>query len=151
MGDIISKKEILSQLHGDTIPVYIFDEIDSTNRFAKTLNDDFALVISDTQSMGRGRLGRSFHSPKGVGIYMLGLPEMPVKNVTMENLNFEITGNEAGVSAVSALDRERSKGEGISLENVENVVMNDVQISCSREMYVLNHVKNVMINGVEYE
>ena len=70
MTDIISKKEILSQLHGDTIPVYVFDEIDSTNRFAKTLNEDFALVVSDTQSMGRGRLGRSFHSPKGVGIYM---------------------------------------------------------------------------------
>jgi BirA family biotin operon repressor/biotin-[acetyl-CoA-carboxylase] ligase len=28
------------------------------------------VLISDSQTAGRGRLGRSFHSPGGMGIYM---------------------------------------------------------------------------------
>jgi BirA family biotin operon repressor/biotin-[acetyl-CoA-carboxylase] ligase len=50
----------------------LFDTIDSTNRFAKQLAAEGAshgtLVVSSAQSQGRGRLGRSFSSPKG-GLY----------------------------------------------------------------------------------
>lgn len=51
-----------------------FDEIDSTNRYAKELAAKNApsgtVVIADKQSAGRGRLGRSFFSPEEKGIYM---------------------------------------------------------------------------------
>lgn len=50
--------------------IYTFDAIDSTNLFAKTLTDDFALVVSNSQTNGRGRLGRDFISPPDTGIYM---------------------------------------------------------------------------------
>ncbi|MBQ3110785.1 MAG: biotin--[Clostridia bacterium] len=70
MKDIISKEKILKQLCTDNIPVYVFDELDSTNRFAKALTDDIALVVANSQSSGRGRLNRSFYSPKDAGIYM---------------------------------------------------------------------------------
>ena len=70
MSDVISKEEITKWLHNDTIPLYVFDEIDSTNLFAKSLTEDFALVVSNSQSLGRGRLNRSFYSPKDKGIYM---------------------------------------------------------------------------------
>ncbi|MBR5535453.1 MAG: biotin--[Clostridia bacterium] len=61
------------------MPVYVFDEIDSTNRFAKTLTDNCALVIANSQSAGRGRLNRSFCSPKDAGIYMS--LKMPVNDL----------------------------------------------------------------------
>ena len=49
-------------------------EIDSTNKYAKNLsfsNIELPVVIyADSQSEGRGRLGRTFVSNKGKGIYM---------------------------------------------------------------------------------
>ncbi len=50
--------------------IYTFEEIESTNSFAKTLEYDYALIVADSQSKGRGRLGREFVSPKGAGLYM---------------------------------------------------------------------------------
>lgn len=53
--------------------VYL-DEIDSTNRYVKELAKkgvkEGTVVIANKQSAGRGRLGRSFFSPEGKGIYM---------------------------------------------------------------------------------
>lgn len=47
--------------------------IDSTNTFARELAKQGApsgtAVIADRQTGGRGRLGRSFHSPGGLGLY----------------------------------------------------------------------------------
>lgn len=52
----------------------IHDRLDSTNNRAKVLAASGApnglTVISDTQTGGRGRLGRSFFSPERSGIYM---------------------------------------------------------------------------------
>lgn len=50
------------------------DTIDSTNTYAKQLARSGApegtVVIADYQTGGRGRMGRSFSSPAGMGIYM---------------------------------------------------------------------------------
>jgi BirA family biotin operon repressor/biotin-[acetyl-CoA-carboxylase] ligase len=52
----------------------VFDEIDSTNNEAKRMAENGAaegtLVISDSQTAGKGRRGRSWSSPKGSSIYM---------------------------------------------------------------------------------
>lgn len=50
----------------------IYDTVDSTNNVAKelTICDKPILVISNKQTGGRGRLGRSFASPAGSGLYM---------------------------------------------------------------------------------
>ena len=52
----------------------VLDKVDSTNRAAKELASAGAshgtTVVADMQTMGRGRLGRSFVSPSGTGIYM---------------------------------------------------------------------------------
>lgn len=63
--------------------VLIYDELVSTNNTAKELGrsgiGEDLLVIARRQSGGRGRLGRSFFSPKG-GLYMSLLihPRIPV-------------------------------------------------------------------------
>ena len=68
--------EILRQLN--THPwggrIHYFDTIDSTNTRAKAMAAQGApagtVLIADCQTGGRGRLGRSFLSPAGTGIYM---------------------------------------------------------------------------------
>lgn len=50
----------------------IFDTIDSTNSYAKTIDvdDEPIAIIANAQTAGRGRLGRKFASPGGTGVYI---------------------------------------------------------------------------------
>ncbi len=70
--DMITK--LLNEKGDFNRPIYYYDEIDSTNRQAKRLALEGAVsgtvVISETQSEGRGRNGKSFYSPKGSGLYL---------------------------------------------------------------------------------
>lgn len=54
--------------------IHRFESIDSTNTRAKEMAQQGAphgtVLIARQQTDGRGRLGRSFHSPPGSGIYM---------------------------------------------------------------------------------
>lgn len=56
------------------INVFSFELIDSTQqaarRYAQNAQKCPALFIADSQTQGRGRLGRSFYSPFATGIYM---------------------------------------------------------------------------------
>lgn len=82
MKDVISQKAITEHMK-NALPVYAFDSIDSTNQFARTLSEDCALVVADTQHSGRGRMGRRFFSPKGTGVYLslkINVPDL-YKNV----------------------------------------------------------------------
>lgn len=72
--DVLSIGEMLPYLNEDRLNlVTVLDETDSTNKVLKELGSDGApegtIVISDCQLKGRGRLGRSFLSPHGKGIY----------------------------------------------------------------------------------
>lgn len=53
--------------------IHYFDTVSSTNTLAKEMAEQGAphgtLVLADGQTAGRGRMGRSFHSPAGKGIY----------------------------------------------------------------------------------
>ncbi len=53
--------------------ITVLDKASSTNDYAKGLLKEGkgeAVIIAKEQTMGRGRMGRSFFSPKGTGIYM---------------------------------------------------------------------------------
>lgn len=66
-------KEQLSEEMEQT-NIFVYDTIDSTNDEAKRQWKEYkkapCLFVSDEQTGGRGRRGRSFYSPKGTGIYM---------------------------------------------------------------------------------
>ena len=68
-GETISKR-----LSSIPVAVSVFSELDSTNNEAKRRAvdgvDKPALIIAEKQSAGRGRMGRSFYSPDGTGLYM---------------------------------------------------------------------------------
>lgn len=75
-GDVLSEAELLSCLKTEWAggrTVY-FDATDSTNIQARRLAEAHAphgtLVVSDRQDGGKGRRGRSWASPSGVGIWM---------------------------------------------------------------------------------
>ncbi len=81
------KNEILSLLPpsfswGES--VYYLESVDSTSTYAKALAKDGApegtAVIAKIQTGGRGRTGRSFHSPEG-GLYMTVIlrPQCPAQ------------------------------------------------------------------------
>lgn len=74
--DIITYEEIEPYLNTEFIGrnIFHFDSIESTNSKAKQLADsgeaEGSIVISEEQTRGRGRLGRSWTSPKYKGIWM---------------------------------------------------------------------------------
>ncbi len=96
--------------------VKYFDEIDSTNNYAKNLirgelvapvrgdaqraegcSSNKILIIADKQTAGRGRTGHSFISPSGTGVYLTLIIE-PVKN-------FQLVTIAAAVSVCLALEK----------------------------------------------
>lgn len=74
--DVITKEELKSIINTKVIGKHIeyYDEVDSTNNEAKKLArngaEDGTLVIANCQTKGKGRLGRSWLSPKDTGIWM---------------------------------------------------------------------------------
>ena len=74
-NDVLNQVEIEQSMHKDfkSPKVIYLNTVDSTNNYAKSLSDcepeDF-LVVSDTQTLGKGRRGRNWVSPSGVGIWM---------------------------------------------------------------------------------
>ncbi|PXV90243.1 BirA family biotin operon repressor/biotin-[acetyl-CoA-carboxylase] ligase [Lachnotalea glycerini] len=74
--DVLAYSEIKSVLTSKWAgqELFCFDTIDSTNTKAKQLAEEGAnhgaLVVSDNQSGGKGRRGRSWESPVSTGIFM---------------------------------------------------------------------------------
>ncbi len=70
---IILDKKILEQYLNQKLNIEIFNELDSTNNYLKKIGlrneKENKLVIALSQTGGRGRMGRTFYSPNGTGIY----------------------------------------------------------------------------------
>lgn len=72
----------------EALTVIVKEEVESTNDLAKQLSTDTEqdmVIISDYQTDGHGRRGRSFFSPKGTGLYMSFLihPKVEISKATM--------------------------------------------------------------------
>ena len=64
--------DVWEQFIGSDRNLIVLDSIDSTNNYAKQLAGSVpcgTVIIADHQTAGRGRMGRSFSSPKGMGLY----------------------------------------------------------------------------------
>ena len=70
--DLISKEGISLYLNKEfsNIEIYTYKTTTSTNEVAKKLAKHGTVVISEEQTAGKGRMGRSFYSPANTGIYM---------------------------------------------------------------------------------
>ena len=86
------RRPILERAEGATVPdipaircelgdcpwsLRIFNQVESTNTLLKKMAAEGApagtVIVADRQTGGRGRLGRSFHSPGGMGVYLSAL------------------------------------------------------------------------------
>jgi len=99
-----------------TGPVHHFETLDSTNDLAKELAVQGApegtVVVAETQTGGRGRLGREWNSPPGVGLYVSlvlrpMLPPMELPQITLTT----------AVAVVRAVRRVAGVAPGIKWPN----------------------------------
>jgi BirA family transcriptional regulator, biotin operon repressor / biotin---[acetyl-CoA-carboxylase] ligase len=99
-----------------TGPVHHFETLNSTNDLAKELAVQGApegtLVVAETQTGGRGRLGREWDSPPGVGLYVSLvlrplLPPMELPQITLTT----------AVAVVRAVRRVAGLAPGIKWPN----------------------------------
>jgi BirA family biotin operon repressor/biotin-[acetyl-CoA-carboxylase] ligase len=83
--------------------IHYFEEVGSTQRIAAEMAEQGAaqgtVIIAELQTAGRGRMGRSWHSPPGVSLYSTTIlrPRMPMAEVPRLSLV-------AGVAAAEALE-----------------------------------------------
>ena len=95
--DILCESEIASQLDTKWLgrSIRYFKELDSTNAEAKRIAEETdnanwhgTVVVADTQTAGRGRRGRSWSSPPGMGLFFTILlkPEIDPSNAPMLTL-----------------------------------------------------------------
>ena len=103
----------------------VLDEVDSTNIAAKELASAGAphgtTVAAECQTMGRGRLGRSFVSPQGTGLYMSVVirPEFSIELSPMMTTAAAI----ATAEAIEALC-----GKAVQIKWVNDIYMNGKKI-----------------------
>jgi len=99
-----------------TGPVHYFETLNSTNDLAKELAaqgaPEGAVVVAEAQTGGRGRLGREWNSPPGVGLYVSlvlrpMLPPMELPQITLTT----------AVAVVRAVRRVAGLAPGIKWPN----------------------------------
>ncbi|MBP5294554.1 MAG: biotin--[acetyl-CoA-carboxylase] ligase [Lachnospiraceae bacterium] len=125
--DALSRAEILRHLdpEGSRFSLHVFRTIDSTNNWLKAHFQelgDFTAAVSDHQSGGRGRMGRSFVSPPGKGVYLSVLlkPAAPLSD-------FRCITAMAAVAASDAIEKTAGVRPGIKWPN--DLVMNGKKVA----------------------
>lgn len=145
-ADVLSPARILSNLddycakYADNVRfrgvnVICLEETTSTNDEAKRLaarKDDCVIITAERQTAGRGRLGRSFYSPKKTGAYftiLLGgnrdfadaLKFTSLAAVATARALYELTGVQLGIKWVNDLYLGGKKVCGILTEAVTDL------------------------------
>ena len=117
--DALTEPEIRSFLGPTAVigrELRCFEELDSTNNYLKSLSltdaPDGLAVTADSQTAGRGRMDRSFQSPRGQGIYLSVLlrPQLPPDRLP------PVTAL-AGVSVCAAVERVCGVRPGLKWPN----------------------------------
>lgn len=92
--DLLIPQEISAGLTAQRIgrQLFCYREVDSTNRLAYQLAEEGALegttVVADSQSHGKGRLGRTWVSPPGVNLYCSIILRPPIQPTAASQLTF---------------------------------------------------------------
>lgn len=143
------EKSLLQQLEGHPWKetVTVLETTPSTNNTAKALCSAGAphgtIILAEEQTAGKGRLGRSFSSPKGMGIYcsVLLRPEAPPQQLlcltplmaeAARRAVLNATGIDPGIKWINDLVVRKRKLCGILTERTEGVVVG-IGINCGQE------------------
>ena len=142
--DIMNQNELKSIMNTSWAgqELFYFDSIDSTNTKAKELAEagypNGTLVVSDSQSAGKGRRGRSWESPSGTGIFMTLMlkPDINPNNASMLTLVAAL----AVAKAISEIT-----GEKALIKWPNDIVMNGKKVcgiltEMSAQFDYINHI-----------
>lgn len=126
--DILTPAELSAGLHVARIGTSLvcMGETDSTNTLAYRLAEEGAaegtVVIADTQSRGKGRLGRQWESPAGVNLYCSIILRPPIMPLHAPQLTF--------LSAVAVAEAiERSAGLAPVIKWPNDVLVNGFKVA----------------------
>ena len=148
---MLEREKILSLAESDA-PLLLFEEIDSTNNYAKELIRrgeavHGSLVLSDFQSAGRGRHGHDFYSPKGSGLYLTILLDQDQKKtelptiaaaVAVQRAIRECSGKVCGIKWVNDLFYNGKKVCGILAEALQaqhSWIIIGIGINCTDQAF----------------
>lgn len=138
MKEKIKIRKLKKLLNEDT-RVLVFSSVDSTNSLAKSLvlsgEKMPFLVVTNKQTAGRGRQGKSFYSAKNGGIYMTlavggefvssSAVTAAAATATAKSIN-ELTENSAKIKWVNDVYIEGKKASGILCEAVKEPMTDKV-------------------------
>lgn len=138
----LSKKFIKDRIPENYI-IELKKKVSSTNLImkgkAQSGAEEFSVLIASEQTAGRGRLGRTFHSPKGTGIYMsiLLTPEKDQNPllitvdtaVCVARVLEKMTGEKALIKWVNDIYIKGRKVCGILAERVEDKIVLGIGIN----------------------
>lgn len=126
LSDRLGQREIAAYLTAPRDNIYVYESIDSTNTQCKRLAMngavDGTVVMAEEQTAGRGRKGRSFQSPQGLGLYLsiLWLPQCePSRLLPLTSL--------AAVAVSRAM--ERVTGERADIKWPNDLLLRDKKIA----------------------
>ena len=117
-ADILSAAEIRAALgdHPWADRITVLPEVDSTNNYAKKLAQsgapDGSVVVAEQQTGGRGRMGRSFSSPPGLGVYLTVLLRPGVRADALGDLTVRVAA-----AMCDAVERAAGVRPGIKWTN----------------------------------
>ncbi len=115
--DVLTEAEIRSFLGPTRLvgrELRCFEELDSTNNYLKAQPGapDGTVAIADSQTAGRGRMDRSFQSPRGQGIYLSVLLRPPLPPDRLPPVTAL-----AGVAVCAAVERVCGARPGLKWPN----------------------------------
>jgi len=105
-GNLLTEAGIRSFLSDSSLQIRCFETIGSTNTELKALAEAGApegtALVASAQTAGRGRMGRSFYSPPGSGLYLSLLlrPRIPAQEASLLTACAAVAAAEA-IEAVS--------------------------------------------------
>lgn len=111
--------------------IHVFEAIDSTNRYLYQMGEEYpewTVVIAETQTEGRGRQGREWVSPPGVGLWfsILLKPKIPVLYLNLMNL---FTAYTLAQYLEKTVEYETGKRINIGLKWPNDLLIEDKKIS----------------------
>lgn len=124
-SDVLSEAGIRKYLHTE-LKLKVYPTVTSTNTLLKAEAEQGAaegtVIVAAEQTAGRGRMGRSFYSPSGTGIYMSILlrPQIPATDAGL------IT---AGAAAAVADAIDALSGRGTQIKWVNDVYLDGRKVS----------------------
>ena len=142
MKTMFPDEQKLSRLFGEKLSFRLYDSTDSTQKRMREFTEngeDIAACIARGQTGGRGRLGKSFYSPYGAGIYAtfsypasLLPPDMPVTPavaLAVRSCIRKSTGILCGIKWVNDLYFSDKKVAGILCETFREKVLVGIGIN----------------------